>query len=55
MEMHILKYFVKRCVGLPGDSLFIENGYYRVKGVDEPLGNVAEQSKRSVHPESRKL
>ncbi|MDR1624026.1 MAG: signal peptidase I [Tannerellaceae bacterium] len=50
MEMHILKYFVKRCVGLPGDSLLIENGYYRVKGVDEPLGNVAEQGKRSVHP-----
>jgi signal peptidase I len=50
MGMHILKYFVKRCVGLPGDSLLIENGYYRVKGVDEPLGNVTEQGKRNVHP-----
>jgi signal peptidase I len=43
MEMHILKYFVKRCIGLPGDSLLIENGYYRVRGVDGPLGNVTEQ------------
>ncbi|MDR2042234.1 MAG: signal peptidase I [Tannerella sp.] len=33
MEMHILKYFVKRCIGLPGDSLRIENGQYRVKGL----------------------
>ncbi|MDR2809066.1 MAG: signal peptidase I [Tannerellaceae bacterium] len=50
MEMHILKYLIKRCVGLPGDSLRIENGYYRVEGVDEPLGNPEQQRLR---PENR--
>ncbi|MDR1356135.1 MAG: signal peptidase I [Tannerellaceae bacterium] len=37
MEMHILRYLVKRCTGLPGDSLLIEDGRYRVKGADGQL------------------
>ena len=49
MEMHILKYLVKRCIGLPGDSLLIENGYYRVvKNTGEPLGNVAAQRRQNA-------
>lgn len=39
MEMHILKYYVKRCVGLPGDSLIIENGLFKIKGHICLLGN----------------
>lgn len=27
IEMHILKYYIKRCVGLPGDTLSIRNGF----------------------------
>lgn len=43
IEMHILKYYVKRCVGLPGDTLSIANGIFRVKGIDYRVGNEASQ------------
>ena len=38
IEMHILKYYIKRCIGLPGDTLSIRNGVFRVSGADTPLG-----------------
>ena len=37
------RYYVKRCVALPGDTFSIEDGMYRVKGYDAPLGNVESQ------------
>lgn len=43
IEMHILKYYIKRCIGLPGDTLSICGGMFRVSGVDGPLGNVESQ------------
>ncbi len=48
IEMHIMKYYIKRCLGLPGDSLSIINGYYRISGVSEPLGNIEGQELFSV-------
>jgi signal peptidase I len=39
IEMHIMKYYIKRCVGLPGDSIQVDNGFYSVRGVDELVGN----------------
>ena len=45
IEMHILKYYVKRCIGLPEDTLSIKNGRFRVEGIDEPLGNIKSQQK----------
>lgn len=45
VEMHILKYYIKRCVGLPGDTLTIENGIFRVKNIDYPLGNILSQKR----------
>jgi signal peptidase I len=36
--MHILKYYIKRCVALPGDTFRIDNGIYRVSGVTDTLG-----------------
>lgn len=39
LEMHMLKYYIKRCIGLPGDSLWIRNGRYQLKGIDGYLGN----------------
>jgi signal peptidase I len=47
MEMHILKYYIKRCIGLPGDSLEIRDGFYHVRGLESPLGNVESQQKVS--------
>lgn len=48
IEMHILKYYIKRCVGLPGDTLSIQNGFYYVKSNLLPLGNMDSQKKISI-------
>ena len=37
--MDVMRYYIKRCIGLPGDILEIRNGYFRVNGTDEKLGN----------------
>lgn len=43
----IRTYYVKRCIALPGDTLEIRNGYYKVRGVDKILGNLAAQRRIS--------
>lgn len=48
IEMHMMKYYIKCCLGLPGDSLSIVNGYYRVNGIFEPVGNIEGQELFSV-------
>ena len=48
IEMHMMKYYIKRCLGLPGDSLSIVNGYYRVNGIFAPVGNIEGQELFSV-------
>jgi signal peptidase I len=39
IEMHIMKYYIKRCIGLPGDTVQVNNGFYSIRGVDELVGN----------------
>lgn len=39
----IMKYYVKRCVALPGDSFYINDCRYRVVGSDEDLGLIDAQ------------
>ena len=45
VSFDVLRYFVKRCVALPGDTLEIVDGYYHVRGVNEELGNVEAQNR----------
>ena len=45
IEMHILKYYIKLCVGLPSDTLSIQNGFFHVKGIETSLGNMESQNK----------
>ncbi len=45
LKMDMDKFYVKRCVAIPGDSFYIENGIYKVKGYTESLGNVNAQRK----------
>jgi signal peptidase I len=52
IEMHIRRYYVKRCIALPGDTLRIENGYYRIPGFDGLIGNLSGQKKVSDEPET---
>lgn len=37
--MDVMRYYIKRCIRLPGDTMEIGNGYFRVNGTDEPLEN----------------
>lgn len=48
MGMNMVKYYIKRCVGLPGDSLSIINGYYRINDISEPVGYIEGQENFSV-------
>jgi signal peptidase I len=50
--MHILKYYIKRCVALPGDTFRIDNGIYRVSGVTDTLGIYHQQTKLSDREDS---
>ena len=40
----VTKYFVKRCIALPGDTVEIRGGYYHLRGVDAPAGNLQAQA-----------
>lgn len=37
----IMKYYVKRCIALPGDTLEIRKGYYHIKGITDSVGECA--------------
>ena len=43
----IMLYYVKRCVGQPGDTVEIRDAHYRVRGVDAPVGNAGSQERLS--------
>lgn len=41
----IMKYYVKRCVALPGDTFEIKKGHYKVRGYISALGNEEAQDR----------
>ncbi|MCD8044317.1 MAG: signal peptidase I [Tannerellaceae bacterium] len=45
IQMDINRYYVKRCVGLPGDTLQIIDGFYQLRGNDVLLGNIHSQER----------
>ena len=45
LSMHLLKYYVKRCIALPGDTMGIRKGHYYIKGINEPVGNIEAQKR----------
>lgn len=48
----VMSYYVKRCIALPGDTLEIERGYYRIRGLQEQVGSSLAQKKISALPDS---
>jgi signal peptidase I len=50
MEMDMLKYFIKRCIGISGDTLQIVNGMYVVNSDTAKYGNIAAQQMLSRTP-----
>ena len=55
IRMDIMKYYVKRCIALPGDTFSIQKGIYKVTGEQKPLGNTKAQRQlqtmRNEYPE----
>lgn len=47
ISMHIMNYYIKRCVALPGDTISIIDGYYYVSGYQGFLGDLKSQKKWS--------
>ena len=45
IAFRVMKYYVKRCVALPGDTFEIEKGHYKVRGCTSALGNVEAQDR----------
>lgn len=48
----VLRYYVKRCIALPGDTLEIENGYFKVRGYSGKLGNLESQKLIAMLPDT---
>lgn len=48
----VMKYYVKRCIAIPGDTLEIRNSRYRIKGREEELGNVMAQNLLASTPDT---
>jgi len=45
-------FYVKRCVAIPGDTFYIKNGIYKVKGINESLGHIERQKELSEQDEN---
>lgn len=43
ISMDIKRYYVKRCIALPGDTFEIRQGINKVRGMEETLGNIERQ------------
>lgn len=44
IEMNMVKYFIKRCIGIPGDSLQIINGFYVINSdTSQNYGSIMDQ------------
>lgn len=43
LSMDINVYYLKRCIAIAGDTFYIKNGFYKVSGCDDTLGNFNNQ------------
>lgn len=55
ISFDVMRYYVKRCVALPGDTLCIKNGFFSVNGFIGNLGNMEAQRKICQLPDSLEL
>lgn len=53
IRMDVMQYYVKRCIALPGDTLEIRKGIYKIRGYKEKVGNISAQNyiANLAHPE----
>lgn len=43
-------FYVKRCIAIPGDTLCIDSGFYKVKNCSDTLGNLHLRQNRILIP-----
>lgn len=55
IRIDVMQYYVKRCIALPGDTLEIREGVYKVRGCYEQLGNYKAQQyiSKLKHPKEQ--
>lgn len=51
----VMKYYVKRCIALPGDTLEIKNGYFHLFGIKKVPGNTEMQLYISTLPDTLRV
>lgn len=47
VSFDVMKYYVKRCIALPGDTLEIREGFFKIRGIGDGLGNLSAQRRIS--------
>jgi len=47
------RHFIKRCIALPGDTFYIDNGIYRIKNIGDTLGYYTYQLRLSTMSDSQ--
>ena len=55
IRFHVMKYYTKRCIGLPGDTLSIRNGLYQIVGEKGEIGKRSQQMELMMLPDSMML
>lgn len=50
---HVMLYYVKRCIGVPGDTVEIRDAHYRVNGYDGETGYIESQKQLSRYLKSK--
>lgn len=48
IRLDVMQYYVKRCVALPGDTLEIKDGFFRIRGNAATVGNKLAQRRISM-------
>ena len=38
LEIDLNVFYAKRCIAIPGDTFYIDNGIYKIRGLTEPIG-----------------
>lgn len=52
LGMDLNVFYMKRCIGVPGDTLSIVNGFYKVSGYKNILGHYENQTRMSQLPDT---